>query len=222
MDPVLLDELVLQILAFLPTFEDRWLASLVNWQWRRAYRVLLRPANDALASRSLVPVSMSLRGQCGPQVVVTARYKFLPSYMTLRFALRGAPVLASFRVSPQCDFILVEFKFDQWVRIERVVVQGAAEWYLTSPGYSFFWNVDTVPGDIFEQVSFGFVRITLMNTSPEYLHYDSSFPFLPSIPWDPALARRLWNFPAFVATRAQLERDNAAWMNREPISPSPQ
>jgi hypothetical protein len=183
----LLDELVLQILAFLPTFEDRWAASLVNWQWRRAYRVLLKPYNDARASEHL---RLSLESgnrnvSCGPAVRVSGPGNE-PTAMTLHMYLRGTCVQAAFCLKVNVPGIEVQWPY-WYQKIAFSLSTGQSEDAWCGPGGPFVGVPDKYDGDMFDLVP-------LCNAGYELYQH----------PYDPQFARRLWQFPAIAAIRKRL------------------
>lgn len=206
----LLDEHALEIMAFLPTFEDRWQLSLVSWRWRGVYRLLLRPYNDGLASQHLdLPLVISKEESRGPAFTdgkelhwllfwvpsIAIRFDFQGDHVVEQFGLDGMNNITIYKDSRHLTIFRLELEHYPWM-----LEYGRKDKYLDG---GYLYRKIELPnpcrdGDVFDQVSRALAAFSFENASPEEL--DNILPdeaWWKSIRFDPTLARRLYHFPYF-------------------------
>jgi hypothetical protein len=217
----LLDELALEIMAFLPTFEDRWQVSLVSRQWLAAYRLLLRPHNDALASRALHLPELGAWDSRGPEWTTWQDSHFMPP-VAISFVFQGERILDQFGLYGAYEIAIYRGMF----RLEISRTEIGKPWELEYPvkkkgkRRKIELPNPNPDGDVFDQVPRALAAFSFETATPEELDYT-----LPdetewkSIRFNPVLARRLYNFPYFVGIRTAVEAHRAAerekWKRRD-------
>jgi len=200
-------ELCVVILAFLPSFTDRWNAKQVNKQLWAAQRILSQPSNDGLASEHLsldafphydTPIEKSY----GP----TCRFKVLDFVFTkkqtlciLEFHFQGETI-----VSPMCSEEIGSIVFesdDPRIYFEDFSLYGSMRVMSSCNNATFAFTVPLRPGekDIFDRVPFGILECK------RYLVPDPSVSllsaFAESLRFNVAVARRLHHYPFFARLR---------------------
>ena len=195
------NELRLIIMAFLPTFEDRWALGRVDKTWHTVHWILLCPYNDAFASEHL-----SLRKDLGfmsdrhgPHAYqidgiwyygFQQRSKHNLSYAHAEFRLDmtilDCPCLTVYNLdNPMVPYLAVYYEGEfgpYWRRSYQ------APWRALSPRYE--------GGDLFDHI---------MEVRKEF--YTDGRPEPSAEEWsrtlhfDPVLARRIYHFPYFVRLR---------------------
>lgn len=212
---LLLPEHQLPVMAFLPTFEDRWSLGMVNKKWHDVYKELLRPKNDTLASESLKETSRK-SGRRGPHGLPDPGctdperrwfYDFEVGNHRLRCFCRGPGYLGLLNGSIKNLLFEITYQArNQWKITQRIGT-------LNGLPVTMDTTLHSDHGDIFDQV----IHARVLFDAHFHLLFacdrTESKPPPTEEAWrkwtafDPVLARRIYNFPYFVCQREKLEKN---------------
>lgn len=199
------NELYFEIIIRLETFEDRWVLGIVNQRWKTVYRLLLDPKNDGKASEFLnQPQYTDAKDSCGPTYVNWWRHGLaIGPPCGYRFDYGGKRLLSLFGLdkpdSITCYHSESKFWFDVYV--------DHGKWMICYKDAFKKYVRTTLPnpsdGDVFDQVPRAQAAFRSGGGIPDHLlplDAKLNYPFY----FNPALARRVYNFPAFVRIREEL------------------
>jgi len=192
------NEIYFEIIIRLDTFEDRWVLGIVNQRWKTIYRLLLDPKNDGRASEYLnQPQFTDADDSCGPTYVQwwgnQGRHGPPCGY---RFDYGGKRLLSLFGLEKP-DFI-------------TCYREGSKHWfdvYMDSGKWMIYYRnlfkeyprielPDPSDGDVFDQVPRAQAAFQSRGGILDQM--------LPPFYFNPVLARRVYNFPAFVRIREEI------------------
>lgn len=210
------DELYLEIMAMLPTFEDRYVLGMVCKRWKSIYRKLLRPENDEMASVYLnLPWLSDDDESCGPSFVdwTSGYYSTSLPVCAYQFYYGGKCVVQLFGLYSldhvHCcyqegkRFFAIYKEKGTWMMSYRCA-------NLTEHGYRRYATIKLPHpdpnGDVFDQVLRVKDAFNFANTNQEERDLlPDQEEWKNAVCFNAALARRIYNYPYFVKKRKELE-----------------